>query len=66
MKRISLNLDDDELIWLKRIITDQDGEEALRFVNQVLRPCLREAERPTGLKRTFDAGGPPGQIGRPM
>lgn len=65
MKRISLSLDDDELIWPKRIITDQDGEEALRFVNQVLRPCLKEEERPSGMQRTFDAGGPPGQIGRP-
>lgn len=65
MKRTSLSLDDDELIWLKRMIADQDGEEAFRFANQFLRPCLREAERITGLQRTFEAGGPPGQTGRP-
>ncbi len=62
---MSLNLDEDELIWLKRIITDQDREEALAFVNKILKPCVKEAERPTGLQRTFDAGGPPGQIGAP-
>jgi hypothetical protein len=65
MKRMVLNLDDEELIWLKRVITDQDSEEALKFINKVMKPRLREAERPSGLQRTFDAGGPPGQIGNP-
>ncbi|MBC7246728.1 MAG: hypothetical protein H5T73_02960 [Actinobacteria bacterium] len=66
MKRISLILDDDALIWLKRVITDQDGEEASRFLNdEVLKPRTREAEWPSGLRRTFDAGGPPGQLGAP-
>jgi hypothetical protein len=60
-----LNLDEDELIWLKRVITDQDKEEALEFINKVMKPHLKEAERPSGLQRTFDAGGPPGQIGSP-
>lgn len=61
--KMSLNLDEQELIWLRRVITDQDGEDALAFVNKVLKPWLKEAERPSGLQRTFDAGGPPGQIG---
>jgi len=65
VKRMPLNLDEDELIWLKRIITDQDREEALEFINKVMKPRLKEAERPSGLQRTFDAGGPPGQIGSP-
>lgn len=65
MRRMSLHLDEDELIRLKRIITDQDKDEALAFVNEVLKPYVKEAERPTGLQRTFDAGGPPGQIGSP-
>ena len=65
MKRITLNLDDEALIWLKRVITDQDSEEALRFINKVMRPLVKEAERPSGLQRTFDAGGPPGQLGSP-
>jgi hypothetical protein len=62
---MALNFNDQEMIWLKRIITDQDSEEALAFVNQVIKPWLKEAERPSGLQRTFDAGGPPGQIGGP-
>lgn len=65
MKRTGLDLDEDELIRLKRIIIDQDGDEAMAFVNKVLKLCVKEAERPTGLQRTFDAGGPPGQIGSP-
>jgi hypothetical protein len=62
---MALNFNDQEMIWLKRIITDQDSEEALAFVNQVIKPWLKEAERPSGLQRAFDAGGPPGQIGGP-
>ncbi len=65
MRRLLLSLDEDELIWLKRIITDQDRDEALAFVNKILKPRMKDAERPTGLQRTFDSGGPPGQIGVP-
>jgi len=65
MKKMPLNLDENELIWLKRIVTDQDKEAAMEFINKVMRPRLKEAERPSGLQRTFDAGGPPGQIGSP-
>lgn len=65
MKKMLFSLDEDEMVWLKRVILDRDKEEALDFVIGVLGPRLKEAERPTGLQRTFDAGGPPGQIGGP-
>jgi hypothetical protein len=65
MNQLVIALDENELIWLKRIITDQDGEAAMEFMNKVMKPRLKEAERPSGLQRTFDAGGPPGQIGGP-
>ncbi len=60
-----IDLKEQEMIRLRRIITDQDQDEALEFVNGVLKPRLKEAERPSGLQRTFEAGGPPGQIGGP-
>jgi hypothetical protein len=63
MAKMVVHFDEDEFLWLKRIITDRDQEEALEFVNKVLKPLVKEAERPTGLQRTFDAGGPPGQLG---
>lgn len=65
MNQLVIALDENELIWLKRIITDQDREAAMEFMNKVMKPRLKEAERPSGLQRTFDAGGPPGQIGGP-
>jgi hypothetical protein len=65
MSKVVFNLDEDELMWLRRIITDRDREEALEFVLEVLRPRLKEADHPSSLQRTFDAGGPPGQIGSP-
>ena len=66
MKKLVLNLGEEDLIWLRRIITDRDRDEALEFIRKVLEPEVKEAERPSGLQRTFDAGGPPGQIGGPM
>jgi hypothetical protein len=66
LKKLVLNLGEEDLIWLRRIITDRDRDEALEFIRKVLEPEVKEAERPSGLQRTFDAGGPPGQIGGPM
>jgi hypothetical protein len=60
---LAMTLDEDKLIWLRRIITDQDAEEALAFVRAVLEPKLKEAERPGSMQRTFDSGSPPGLTG---
>lgn len=63
MAQLVLTLDEDKLIWLRRIITDKDRDEALAFVQAVLEPKLREAERPGGMKRAFDVDGADGQVG---
>lgn len=64
MSKLVFTLGENQLIWLRRILTDKDRDEALRFIKEVIEPELKEAERPSGLLRTFDSGGPPGQIGR--
>ncbi|MBU1672269.1 MAG: hypothetical protein KKF41_10905 [Actinobacteria bacterium] len=61
MAKLVVALDEDKLIWLRRIITDGDGEEALAFVKTVLEPKLREAEVPDGSRRTFDRRSPLGR-----
>jgi len=63
MQQLVLTLDEDMLIWLRRIITDEDRDEAMEFVREVLEPKVKEAERPSGMMRAFDAGGAPGQVG---
>ena len=63
MSQLVVGLDEDVLIWLRRIITDSDKEEALKFVREVLEPEIRKAERPSGMKRAFDVGGADGQVG---
>jgi hypothetical protein len=63
MAQVVVALEEDKLIWLRRIITDEDGDEALAFVHTVLEPKLREAERPGGMKRAFDVDGADGQVG---
>jgi hypothetical protein len=63
MPQLVLTLDEDMLIWLRRIITDEDKEEALVFIHEVLEPRIKEAERPSGMKRAFDVGGADGQVG---
>ncbi len=65
MKKLVAHFDENEFLWLKRIITDRDQKEALAFIDKGLKPLVKEAERPSGLQRTFDTGGPPGQIGSP-
>jgi hypothetical protein len=63
MSQLVVALDEDVLIWLRRIITDNDKDEALRFVRKILEPKIKEAERPSGMKRAFDVGGADGQVG---
>lgn len=65
MQQLVLTLDEDMLIWLRRIITDEDKDEAMEFMRKVLEPKVKEAERPSGMTRAFDAGGAPGQVGGP-
>jgi len=63
MPQLVLTLDEDMLIWLRRIITDEDKDEAMEFVRKVLEPKIKEAERPSGMKRAFDISGADGQVG---
>ena len=63
MQQLVLTLDEDMLIWLRRIITDEDRDEAMEFVRKVIEPKIKEAERPSGMKRAFDVGGADGQVG---
>jgi hypothetical protein len=63
MNQLVVALDEDVLIWLRRIITDDDKDEALKFVREFLEPKIKEAERPSGMKRAFDVGGADGQVG---
>lgn len=51
MKQVVFTLDDDALIWLRRIITDEDKDDALRFIREVLGPKVNEAEHPPGIIR---------------
>lgn len=64
MSKLVLNLDENQRIWLRRILTDKDKDEALKFIKEVIEPGPKDAEHPSGLLRTFDSCGPPGQIGR--
>lgn len=63
MAQLVLTLDEDMLIWLRRIIVEDDKDEAMAFVRRVTEPKVKEAERPGGMKRTFDVGGAGGQVG---
>ncbi len=51
MKQVVFTLDDEALIRLRRIITDEDKDEALKFVREVLGPKVNEAEHPPGIIR---------------
>jgi len=46
MKKITISLDDEQLIWIKRILVDEDREGALDFIRKVLERKLKEAELP--------------------
>ena len=51
MKQVVFTLDDAALIWLRRIITDNDKDEALKFLREVLGPKVNESEHPPGIIR---------------
>ncbi len=46
MKKVALALGEEELIRLRRIITDGDAGEALLFLKEVLEPKVKESELP--------------------
>ncbi len=46
MRRIAISLGEEELIRIKRILTDDDREEALKFIREVLEKKVKEAELP--------------------
>lgn len=48
-KQVVFTLDHNSLIWLRRIITDRDEGEALKFVMEVLGPKVNESEHPPGI-----------------
>lgn len=51
MKDVVFTLDRETLIWLRRIIVDDDKDEALKFVREVLGPKVNESEHPPGIIR---------------
>lgn len=46
MKRIAVSLEEDELIRIKRILADDDRDEALAFIRDVLEKKVKEADLP--------------------
>lgn len=60
---LRLTIDEENLIWLRRILMDEDSEEALEFIRKVFGPKLARAERPPGMMRYIDTGGRPGKVG---
>ncbi len=41
-RRVVIALGEDELIWLRRIITDEDRGEALKFIGHVIDAKVQE------------------------
>ncbi|MGQ9476557.1 MAG: hypothetical protein ACUVRX_11495 [Actinomycetota bacterium] len=46
MRKIAVSLGEEELIWIKRILADDDREEALKFIREVLEKKVKEADLP--------------------
>ncbi|MDD5778461.1 MAG: hypothetical protein PHU95_03325 [Candidatus Thermoplasmatota archaeon] len=46
MKRIAVSLEEEELIRIKRILADDDRDEALAFIRDVLEKKVKEADLP--------------------
>ncbi|MEJ5185682.1 MAG: hypothetical protein WHT46_01200 [Candidatus Geothermincolales bacterium] len=46
MRKIAVSIGEEELIWLRRILADDDRDEALRFIREVLEKKVKEAELP--------------------
>jgi hypothetical protein len=51
MKDVVFTLDREALIRLRRIIVDNDKDEALKFIREVLGPKVNESEHPPGIIR---------------
>jgi hypothetical protein len=60
MKRVVVVLDEEDLIRLRRIITDRDKDEALKFIEDCLEAKVKEKELPHCVP-VFDAGYNPRQ-----
>jgi len=60
MKRMAVTLCEDELARLERIMEDDDGDDALRFIRDVLEEKVKANELPHCVP-FFDAGYNPGQ-----
>ena len=46
MKKIAVSLGEEELIRIKRILADDDRDEALAFIRDVLEKKVKEADLP--------------------
>ena len=53
LKTYGLTVDEEEAVWLERIITDNDTEEALSFLRQVVRRQIA-AQETGGLRSHLD------------
>ncbi len=53
--KVSVVLDEEQQTWLRMVLTDRDGEEALRFLRQVVWAQV-EAVRRKGLRGHLEAG----------
>jgi hypothetical protein len=59
IKRTAVTLYDDELARLRQLIDDEDGDEALRFIRDVLEEKVKANELPHCVP-FYDAGYNPG------
>lgn len=46
MRKIVVSLDEEELIRIKRILADDDRDEAIAFIRDVLEKKVKEADLP--------------------
>ena len=60
MKRIAVTLKENEIARIRRVIENDDGDGALRFIREVLEEKVKESELPHCVP-FFDAGYNPGQ-----
>jgi len=60
VKRIAVTLDENEIARIGRVIENDDGDGALRFIRDVLEEKVKENELPHCVA-FFDAGYNPGQ-----
>jgi metal-responsive CopG/Arc/MetJ family transcriptional regulator len=60
VKRIAITLDENEIARIRRVIENDDGDGALRFIRDALEKKVKENELPHCVP-FFDAGYNPGQ-----